>query len=67
MAKMFYVTGVRNEKKAITVAEEQKTEQDNQDDVMYSAVVYVKTASTPAHAHNDVAEFAEYALFNVKR
>ncbi|RXN15174.1 polymeric immunoglobulin receptor-like protein [Labeo rohita] len=59
--------GGRNEKKATTVAEEQKREQDNQDDVMYSAVAYVKTTSTPAHTHNDPAEFTEYARINVKR
>ncbi len=38
-----------------------------QDDVMYSAVVHVKTASTPAHTHNDPEEFTEYASINVKR
>ncbi|RXN15173.1 polymeric immunoglobulin receptor-like protein [Labeo rohita] len=67
MAMVFYVTGDRNNKKATTVADEQKREQDNQDDVTYSAVVHVKTASTPAHTHNDPAEFSEYARINVKR
>ncbi|KAI2651944.1 Immunoglobulin superfamily member 10 [Labeo rohita] len=57
----------RNDKRATTVAEEQKREQDNQDDVMYSAVAYVKTTSTPAHTHNDPAEFTQYAPFNDKR
>ncbi|KAK2883465.1 hypothetical protein Q8A67_017102 [Cirrhinus molitorella] len=37
------------------------------DDVTYSAVVHVKTASTPAHTHNDPEEFTEYARINVKR
>ncbi|RXN15175.1 polymeric immunoglobulin receptor-like protein [Labeo rohita] len=59
--------GGRNDKRATTVAEEQKREQDNQDDVMYSAVAYVKTTSTPAHTHNDPAEFTEYARINDKR
>ncbi|XP_050994951.1 polymeric immunoglobulin receptor-like [Labeo rohita] len=59
--------GGRNDKRATTVAEEQKREQDNQDDVMYSAVAYVKTTSTPAHTHNDPAEFTQYAPFNDKR
>ncbi|XP_073672729.1 V-set and immunoglobulin domain-containing protein 1 [Garra rufa] len=59
--------GGRNDKKAITHAEEQKREQDNQDDVTYSAVVHVKTPSKPAHTHNDPEEFTEYARINVKR
>ncbi|XP_050994174.1 polymeric immunoglobulin receptor-like [Labeo rohita] len=59
--------GGRNNKKATTVAEEQKREQDNQDDVMYSAVVYVKTTSTPGHTCNGPAEFTQYAPFNVTR
>ncbi|XP_050994173.1 polymeric immunoglobulin receptor-like [Labeo rohita] len=59
--------GSRNYKKVTTNGEELKTEQENQDDVMYSTVVHVKTASTPAHTHNDPAEFSEYARINVKR
>ncbi|XP_073672722.1 immunoglobulin superfamily member 10-like [Garra rufa] len=59
--------GGRNDKKGITDAEEQKREQDNQDDVTYSAVVHVKTPSKPAHTHNDPEEFTEYARINVKR
>ncbi|KAL1254692.1 hypothetical protein QQF64_016921 [Cirrhinus molitorella] len=59
--------GGRNDKKVTTDPEELKREQDNQDDVTYSAVVHVKTASTPAHTHNDPEEFTEYARINVKR
>uniref|UniRef100_A0A8C1VWU1 Ig-like domain-containing protein n=1 Tax=Cyprinus carpio TaxID=7962 RepID=A0A8C1VWU1_CYPCA len=38
-----------------------------QDDVMYSTVVHVKTASTAAHTHSDPVELTEYASVNVKR
>uniref|UniRef100_A0A673HZI6 Polymeric immunoglobulin receptor-like n=1 Tax=Sinocyclocheilus rhinocerous TaxID=307959 RepID=A0A673HZI6_9TELE len=58
--------GSRNAKKVTTDGEELKREQVNQDDVMYSAVVHVKTASTPAHTHSDPAELTEYACINVK-
>uniref|UniRef100_A0A8C1GQZ7 Ig-like domain-containing protein n=1 Tax=Cyprinus carpio TaxID=7962 RepID=A0A8C1GQZ7_CYPCA len=58
--------GSRNAKKVTTDGEELKREQDNQDDVMYSTVVHVKTASTPAHTHSDPAELTEYASINIK-
>uniref|UniRef100_A0A671NZI3 Immunoglobulin domain-containing protein n=1 Tax=Sinocyclocheilus anshuiensis TaxID=1608454 RepID=A0A671NZI3_9TELE len=58
--------GSRIAEKVTTDGEELKREQDNQDDVMYSAVVHVKTASTPAHTHSDSAELTEYACINVK-
>ncbi|KAF4099459.1 uncharacterized protein si:dkey-15j16.3 [Onychostoma macrolepis] len=59
--------GGRNDKKVTTDGEELKREQDNQDDVMYSAVVHVKKASTPAHTHNGPVELTEYAPINIKR
>ncbi|XP_042603097.1 junctional adhesion molecule-like [Cyprinus carpio] len=59
--------GGRNDKKVTTDGGELKTEQDNQDDVMYSTVVHVKTASTAAHTHSDPVELTEYASVNVKR
>uniref|UniRef100_A0A8C2CB33 Ig-like domain-containing protein n=1 Tax=Cyprinus carpio TaxID=7962 RepID=A0A8C2CB33_CYPCA len=58
--------GSRNAKKVTTDGEELKREQDDQDDVMYSTVVHVKTASTPAHTHSDPAELTEYASINIK-
>ncbi|KTG41986.1 hypothetical protein cypCar_00031987, partial [Cyprinus carpio] len=61
-----HVEGSRNAKKVTTDGEELKREQDNQDDVMYSTVVHVKTASTPAHTHSDPAELTEYASINIK-
>uniref|UniRef100_A0A8C1WA14 Ig-like domain-containing protein n=1 Tax=Cyprinus carpio TaxID=7962 RepID=A0A8C1WA14_CYPCA len=58
--------GSRNAKKVTTDGDELKREQDDQDDVMYSTVVHVKTASTPAHTHSDPAELTEYASINIK-
>ncbi|XP_026088517.1 polymeric immunoglobulin receptor-like [Carassius auratus] len=59
--------GSRNAKKVTTDGEELKREQDIQDDVMYSSVVHVKRASTPAHTHSEPAELTEYASISVKR
>ncbi|XP_043075009.1 polymeric immunoglobulin receptor-like isoform X2 [Puntigrus tetrazona] len=54
----------RNNKK-VTADDVELKRENNQDDVMYSAVVHVKAASTPAH---DVpAEHTEYASINIKR
>ncbi|XP_051730792.1 polymeric immunoglobulin receptor-like isoform X2 [Ctenopharyngodon idella] len=58
--------GGRNVKK-VTSNEELKGEQDNPDDVTYSAVVHVKTASTPAHTESNPSEHTEYAPIKVKR
>ncbi|XP_048011273.1 junctional adhesion molecule-like [Megalobrama amblycephala] len=59
--------GGRNVKTVIRDEEELNREQDNQDDVTYSAVVHVKTAATPAHIESDPAEHTEYAPIKVKR
>ncbi|XP_067249424.1 polymeric immunoglobulin receptor-like [Chanodichthys erythropterus] len=56
-----------NVKTVIRDEEELNREQDNQDDVTYSAVVHVKTAATPAHIESDPAEHSEYAPIKVKR
>ncbi|XP_026051043.1 uncharacterized protein LOC113037947 [Carassius auratus] len=58
--------GGRNDKKETTDGEELKREQDNQDDVMYSSVVHVKTASKATLTHSDPSELTEYASVNVK-
>ncbi|ROL08888.1 hypothetical protein DPX16_5224 [Anabarilius grahami] len=57
----------RNVKTVTRDEEELNREQDNQDDVTYSAVVHVKTAATPAHIESDPAEHTEYAPIKVKR
>ncbi|XP_067249440.1 polymeric immunoglobulin receptor-like [Chanodichthys erythropterus] len=57
----------RNVKKVTRDEEELNREQDNQDDVTYSAVVHVKTAATPAHIESDPAEHTEYAPIKLKR
>ncbi|XP_067249175.1 polymeric immunoglobulin receptor-like [Chanodichthys erythropterus] len=59
--------GSRNVKKVTRDEEELNREQDNQDDVTYSAVVHVKTAATPAHIESDLAEHTEYAPIKIKR
>ncbi|XP_067249422.1 junctional adhesion molecule-like [Chanodichthys erythropterus] len=59
--------GSRNVKKVTRDEEELNREQDNQDDVTYSAVIHVKTAATPAHIESDPAEHTEYAPIKVKR
>ncbi|KAK7133147.1 hypothetical protein R3I94_015138 [Phoxinus phoxinus] len=59
--------GGRNVKKMTSDEEELNGEQDNRDDVMYSAVVHVKTASTPAQIESNPAEHTEYASVKVKR
>ncbi|XP_048011272.1 polymeric immunoglobulin receptor-like [Megalobrama amblycephala] len=59
--------GGRNVKTVTRDEEELNIEQDNQDDVTYSTVVHVKTATTPAHRESDPAEHTEYAPIKVKR
>ncbi|XP_067247357.1 polymeric immunoglobulin receptor-like isoform X2 [Chanodichthys erythropterus] len=59
--------GGRNVKMVTRDEEELNREQDNQDDVTYSAVVHVKTAATPAHIESDPAEHTEYAPIKLKR
>ncbi|XP_067247354.1 polymeric immunoglobulin receptor-like [Chanodichthys erythropterus] len=59
--------GGRNMKTVTRDEEELNREQDNQDDVTYSAVVHVKTAATPAHIESDPAEHTEYAPIKIKR
>ncbi|XP_067249442.1 junctional adhesion molecule-like [Chanodichthys erythropterus] len=59
--------GGRNVKMVTRDEEELNREQDNQDDVTYSAVVHVKTAATPAHIESDPAEHTEYAPIKVRR
>ncbi|KAK9956414.1 hypothetical protein ABG768_014149 [Culter alburnus] len=58
--------GGGNVKKVTSNEEELKGEQDNPDDVTYSSVVHVKTASTPAHTENYPSEHTEYAPIKVK-
>ncbi|XP_051746910.1 polymeric immunoglobulin receptor-like isoform X1 [Ctenopharyngodon idella] len=59
--------GGRNVKKVTRDEDELNREQDVMDDVTYSAVVYVKTAATPAHTESNPADHTEYAPIKVKR
>ncbi|XP_067239839.1 polymeric immunoglobulin receptor-like [Chanodichthys erythropterus] len=59
--------GGGNVKKVTSNEEELKGEQDNPDDVTYSSVVHVKTASTPAHTESYPSEHTEYAPIKIKR